>query len=163
MARYEELRKAVVRRSNRWPESFVLPTTALQSLSAPSYLRRPKPRGESLKTRLLISLSGAVAQPGRAAEHLLAVIGYKAPTLQTRRAGVQIPPAPPSLPLLWRFNTNLRWRGVVLCGGSVLLLALKGRRARVKKRCLCRIFRLFLSASARRSSPSWRDKAPRPS
>jgi hypothetical protein len=35
MARYEELRKAVVRRSNRWPESFVLPTTALQSLFPP--------------------------------------------------------------------------------------------------------------------------------
>jgi len=39
MARYEELRMAVVRRSNRWPEPFVLPTTALQSLFAPSYLR----------------------------------------------------------------------------------------------------------------------------
>jgi hypothetical protein len=39
MARYEELKKAVVRRSNRWPEPFVPPRTALQSLSAPSYLQ----------------------------------------------------------------------------------------------------------------------------
>ena len=73
--------------------------------------KQPGVWGEKLKS-LQEYINGAVAQPGRAAEHLLAVKGYKASTLQTRRAGVQIPPAPPLLLLyyvLTQFSGGVGW------------------------------------------------------